>query len=81
MMLYKETIESFEQDFGAISADIIVSVGASIGVCCCEVGEDINTEAQSLDLGFAIEKKEDSYFLNISKILKKQLLNPGSISL
>jgi len=75
--IVQETLESFKKDFGANAADIIVSIGASIGVCCYEVGEEINAEASRVGLDYAMKKKGDSYFLNISKILQTQLLNAG----
>jgi hypothetical protein len=68
-------VASFVDNYDSNPSDIIVSVGASIGVCCYEVGEEIYTEAKELNLEYAVEKREKSYFLNIAKILKTQLLN------
>ena len=75
--IVKNTIESFINDFNCAPCSLHVAIGASIGVCCYEVGREINKEAQSLKLEYAIEKRKNSYFLNISKILEKQLLTCG----
>ncbi|MDF1875581.1 peptidoglycan editing factor PgeF [Sulfurimonas sp. SAG-AH-194-I05] len=74
------TIFKMTHNFNTKAENILVSVGASIGVCCYEVGEEIYKEAMELRLGFCIEKREDSYYLNIHKILKKQLLACGILS-
>jgi len=70
-------LESFVKDFNSNVENINVSIGASIGVCCYEVGSEINREAEKLGLEYAMEKREGKFYLNISKILKKQLLNVG----
>ena len=72
--IVQNVIKSFINDFNSNVDDIIVSVGASIGACCYEVGEEINIEAQELNLEYAISKHQNSYYLDISKILKTQLL-------
>jgi len=75
--IIKNVVESFVHDFGSDAKDIFVTIGASIGVCCYEVGVEIKTKAKELELGFAIEKRGDSIFLDVSKILKSQLLASG----
>ena len=54
--------------------DIVVSIGPSIGKCCYEVGSEIYDESLEIGLAYAIELRKNSYYLNISSILKKQLL-------
>ncbi|MDF1876468.1 peptidoglycan editing factor PgeF [Sulfurimonas sp. SAG-AH-194-L11] len=75
--IVKETLKSFRDDFTSAVKDIYVCVGPSIGECCYEVGSEIYDEAKELKLDFAISQKQNSYFLNISKILHKQLLQNG----
>jgi len=75
--IVKNTIDSFIHNFSSDINSLHVAIGASIGVCCYEVGKEVNYEAKKLGFKFAIEEKESSYFLNISKILKKQLLDCG----
>ena len=70
-------IQSFIQDFHTKPEDIVVSVGASIGSCCYEVGEAIYKECSALDLTYAIERKGEKYFLDINKISYTQLLENG----
>jgi hypothetical protein len=75
--IIKNTLDSFIDNFNSKLDSLHVAIGASIGVCCYEVGSEINDEALKLGFDFAIEKKENTYYLNISKILKKQLLDCG----
>ncbi|SFV69022.1 COG1496: Uncharacterized conserved protein [hydrothermal vent metagenome] len=73
--IIQTTLDSFTEDFDSHPDDIFVSIGASIKSCCYEVGEEVVQEAINLNLGFAIAKRKDSYYLNISAILKEQLSN------
>ncbi len=75
--IVKATLESFKEYFDSDVKDIYVSIGPSIGECCYEVGSEIYEETKDLALDFAISEKKNSYFLNISKILHKQLLESG----
>jgi len=75
--IVKNVIESFVDDFGSDARDIVVAIGASIGVCCYEVGLEIKTKADELGLEFAIEQRGGALFLDVGKILKSQLLASG----
>ena len=75
--IVKNVIDVFVNDFNSDVGDIHVSVGASIGVCCYEVGSEIYEEAKVLGLEYAFEIKDKSYFLDVSKIIKTQLLASG----
>ena len=70
-------IDSFKNSYGSNPQDIAVSIGASIQKCCYEVGPEINEQAKELHLEYAMRARENSYYLNIASILKKQLLNAG----
>ncbi len=72
--IVRNVVQSFTNDFQSDVKNIVISIGASIGSCCYEVGSEIYNEAKSLNLEYAMEKKDDSYYLNVGKILKKQLL-------
>ncbi len=72
--IVKNVVQSFTNDFQSDAKNIIISIGASIGSCCYEVGSEIYDEAKSLNLEYAIQKKDDSYYLSVSNILKNQLL-------
>ena len=67
-------IAAFSKEYGSCAAHIEVVIGPSIGRCCYEVGYEIYLEAQALQLDFAIEKRENKYFLDIQKALHFQLL-------
>ena len=75
--IIQKVCDSFQKDFYTDIKNIYVSVGPSIGECCYEVGEEIYQEAKLLHLEYAIKKEKNCYYLNISKILKKQLLDAG----
>jgi len=75
--ILQNLLQSFVQDFKSNIKDINVSLGASIRECCYEVGEEIYKEAKELALEYAIQKKENRYYLNINKILLTQLYEAG----
>lgn len=75
--IIKNTIDTMVNKFSCKPQNIYVSVGASIGQCCYEVGSEIYDEACKIGLEYALEKKENSYYLDISKILLSQLLHLG----
>jgi len=75
--IVQNVIDMFIHKYNSNTKDIYVSIGASISKCCYEVGREIYAEAKKLKLDYAIEKKEDTFYLNISQILKKQLLDTG----
>jgi YfiH family protein len=74
------TINSMQENFSSKPKDILVSIGAKIGVCCYEVGEDIANEAKSLGFDYAISSVENRYYLDINTILQKQLLACGIVA-
>lgn len=72
--IVKNVIECFRDEFKSDPKDIRISIGASIGVCCYEVGSDIFEEASKIGLSYAFVKRNNSYYLDINKILLKQIL-------
>lgn len=75
--IIKNVLDSFVKNFNSTADDIHVAIGASIGECCYEVGQEIYEESKELALEYAIRKKENSYYLNLNKILLRQLLKSG----
>jgi len=75
--IVQNVIDTMKSEFDSDVDNLHISVGASISKCCYEVGEEIYTEAKTLHVEYAIDIKENSYYLDISKILKKQLLDAG----
>ncbi len=73
----QNVVDVFVNNFHAKPENIYVSIGPNIHQCCYEVGEEIFDETKKLDLEYAIQKRDNSYFLNIQKILQTQLLNAG----
>ena len=72
-----KTLDAMRHTFECETKNIYVSIGASIGPCCYEVGAEIYNEASNLKLEYALEKKENTYYLDVSKILHKQLNGYG----
>lgn len=75
--IVKNVINSFINGFSSDIKDIHVSVGASIGSCCYEVGSEIFDEAKELGLEYAIQKRDNSFYLDVNKIIETQLLTCG----
>lgn len=75
--IIKNVLYSFSNEFNSQMKNIKVVVGDSIQECCYEVGDEIYDEAKELNLEYALSKKEKSYYLNIGKILYKQLKSAG----
>ncbi len=66
-------IDCFTNIYKCDTQNILVTIGASIGSCCYEVGREIDEEAKALGFGYAMIKRGDSYYLDVTSILKKQL--------
>ena len=75
--IIKNTLLNMNNNFSSDLQDVFVSIGASIGVCCYEVGEEIYKESLRLNFEYAIQIRENRYYLNIAKILYMQLIESG----
>ena len=75
--IVKNVLDKMKTEFGSDPKNIYVSVGASIGVCCYEVGGEIYDEAKELGLEYAMQKRDGSFYLDVGVILLKQLLSCG----
>jgi len=69
----KKTIIKMKDEFGCLDDDILVHLGASIGLCCYEVGEEI---AQIVDDRFK-EKRDKSWYLDLHSMNILQLKSIG----
>ena len=72
-----KTVQKMEKEFRCKPKDIFVSIGASIGSCCYEVGQEIAQEAHAKGFAYALLETEGRYFLDINKILRTQLTGCG----
>jgi YfiH family protein len=75
--IVKSTIDSMSFEFGCKAENISVAIGASIGVCCYEVGREIYDEACGIALEYAMLQRENRFYLDVGKILETQLLACG----
>lgn len=73
--IVKNVVEKMKTEFGSEPKNVHVSVGASIGVCCYEVGSEIYDEAKEKDLEYAMQKRGERFYLDVGKILRTQLLS------
>ncbi len=72
--IIKNTLNTMQDSFGCNMKDVLVSIGPSISKCCYKVGSEIYDKTLKIGLSYAIESRDNSYYLDISSILKKQLL-------
>ncbi len=79
--ILKNTLTIMKQEFGSKSEDIYATIGASIGVCCYEVGAEIDKEAKALGFEYAMQKREGRFYLDVNTILKNQLLACGVLNI
>ncbi len=75
--IVQKVVEKMSLEFASNPQHISVSIGANIGVCCYEVGHEIYDKAKELQLEYALERREERYYLDINKILKGQLIACG----
>ena len=75
--IVQNLLDVFTQEFHSKTKDIYVSISPAICQNCYEVGKEIEQEAKSLNLEYAIKKEQERYYLNIRAILEKQLLQGG----
>jgi YfiH family protein len=71
--IVQNVVQSFINDFGSKTEDIFVSIGPAICQNCYEINNEIYQEAKERKLDFAISKKGRKIYLDIRKILLKQL--------
>ncbi|ADN09688.1 peptidoglycan editing factor PgeF [Sulfurimonas autotrophica] len=71
--IIQNVIKSFTNDFYSVPKDIIVSIGPAICQNCYEVDDEIYQEAKELKLDYAVEKKDEKFYLDIKAILREQL--------
>jgi YfiH family protein len=72
-----KSISKMREHFHSRPSDILAILGPSIGVCCYEVNETINDEAHALGLGYAMQKRQNKFYLDVNRILKAQLNASG----
>lgn len=72
-----KSIRKMQEHFHSRPSDILAVLGPSIGVCCYEINETINNEAHGLGLGYAIQKRQEKFYLDVNRILKAQLEASG----
>ncbi|MDR3346127.1 MAG: polyphenol oxidase family protein, partial [Campylobacteraceae bacterium] len=66
------TIAAMRANFKTDAKDISAFMGASIRSCCYEIQGEVVREARA-KFDFAVEKRGERYFLDLQKIIKKQL--------
>jgi len=72
-----ETVHAMHKAYGTRAENLIACLGGSIHACCYEVGEEIVREAEKLGLDYAVEKREERWYLDNTAIAKKELESCG----
>ncbi|MDR1555270.1 MAG: peptidoglycan editing factor PgeF [Campylobacteraceae bacterium] len=72
------TVSIMRHDFETKPENVKAFIGASINACCYEIKDEVAKEAKE-KFAFALEKRDEKYFLNLQKITKLQL-NKNSIT-
>jgi len=67
-----KTLALMQEEFSSRAQDLLVGFGPSIRSCCYQVGSELQDYFSD-----GIIKKEDSYYLDLISINKKQLLASG----
>jgi YfiH family protein len=75
--IVKKVVDSFINEYNSNSKNIYAVIGASIGVCCYEVGDEIYEEAKIVNLEYAFTRTNGRYHLDVNAILKTQLQGAG----
>lgn len=63
--------------FSTDPADLLAVLGPSIHSCCYEIGQEVAEEVRAAGYCDALERRDDSYFLDVNPILQTQLLAAG----
>lgn len=75
----KKMIDVFEHDFDSNLDDIVVAIGPSIGLCCYEIGHDVEFlfKEKFSNEDNIILYKDETIYLDLWKVNKSNLLNRG----
>jgi len=79
--IVKNVVDIFVSKYASNTKDIKVQIGTSICQACYEVGAEIEAEAKELGLAYAIEKKDNSFYLDVNSIILKQLKECGILDI
>lgn len=75
--IVQNVLDAFVHEFGSKPENIFVSIGASIGACCYEVGDEIYEVACGNGFEYAMSQKNGRWHLDVGAILESQLLISG----
>lgn len=75
--IVKNVLDAFVHEFHSEPKNIFVSIGASIGKCCYEVGDEIYESACGNGFAYAMSQKNERWYLDVGAILQSQLLACG----
>lgn len=78
--IVKNVLDAFVDNYASDIKDIKVNIGASICQSCYEVGSEIDAESCELNMQYAIENKNGSFYLDVNKIILKQVKDCGILN-
>jgi len=73
----KQTVNRMKKEFETDPADLRVLIGASIGACCYEVGEDIADIAVESFGKKYVDLRDKRFYLDLKELNKDQLMSVG----
>lgn len=71
--IIQETLQSMQKHFNVEAHNVYAVLGASIQLCCYEVGEAIYNEAQEKGFTYATHIREEKHYLDVNAIVHQQL--------
>ncbi len=73
----KQTVNRMKKEFETDPSDLKVLIGASIGTCCYEVGEDIADIAVESFGKKYVDLRDKRFYLDLKELNKDQLMSVG----
>ncbi|RKY52293.1 MAG: peptidoglycan editing factor PgeF [Candidatus Neomarinimicrobiota bacterium] len=72
--IVSKTVKKMQSHFSSEPSDIYAVLGPSIHNCCYEIGKDIVYEAHEQGFEYAVSTRNDHYYLDVNRIIKRQLI-------
>ncbi len=78
--IVSKSVQKMQETFSCEPSEILAVLGPSIHSCCYDVGEKIAQEAEEKGFEYAVTFKGGHYYLDVNRIIKRQLERASLIS-